>query len=103
MPKSRQPAEVWEETRRIVWGRDGGCCQSPLSPPICQGKPFIALESCHIDHIRSGKHGTNRLENQRVLCRACHVLRSDMRHQGMISDALRDGIIPANWREYVWD
>jgi 5-methylcytosine-specific restriction enzyme A len=31
------------------------------------------------------------------------VLRADRSHQGMIAAALRDGIIPANWRELVWD
>lgn len=103
MPRKRQPKEIWEETRRRAWERDGRCCQSPLSPPICRGKPFIALNQCHIDHIKSGKLATNKMSNLRTLCRPCHVLRSDKRHRGMISKALRDGIIPPNWRELVWD
>ena len=95
MPKSRQPKEIWEVTRSRVWERDGGKCKH------C-GEP-VALDVCHIDHIKSGKLGTNEMSNLRVLCRCCHVLRVDMRHRGMIAGALRDGIIPPNWRELVWD
>lgn len=104
MPKSRQPREIWRGiTRPKVWKRDSGICQSPLNPPICQGKQGeLKLKTCHIDHIRSGKLATNELSNLRVLCRPCHVLRADMRHRGMIAGALRDGIVPVNWREYVW-
>jgi 5-methylcytosine-specific restriction endonuclease McrA len=103
MPKKRQPKEIWERTRRAVWERDGGCCQSPLSAPICQGKPSIDLEVCHIDHIRSGKLAGNEQANLRTLCRPCHVLRADLRHQGMVASALRAGIIPPHWRELVWE
>jgi len=39
----------------------------------------------------------------RTLCRRCHVLRKDMRHRGMIASALRDGIIPPDWRGLVWE
>ena len=103
MPKSRQPKEVWDETRCKVWKRDKGICQSPLQPPLCKGKQGeLTLEACHIDHIKSGKHGTNEMSNLRTLCRCCHVLRADMRHRGMIASALRDGIIPPDWRELVW-
>jgi len=56
-----------------------------------------------IDHIISGKHGTNDDGNLRVLCRRCHILRADRRHRGMIAAALRDGIIPPTWRALVWD
>jgi hypothetical protein len=31
------------------------------------------------------------------------VLRADPRHRGMIAAALRDGIIGADWRDYVWE
>jgi 5-methylcytosine-specific restriction endonuclease McrA len=57
----------------------------------------------HIDHIISGKGGSNADSNLRVLCRRCHVLRADRRHRGMIAPALRAGIIPPNWRELVWE
>lgn len=104
MDMKRQPSEIWDETRRKVWERDAGCCQSPLLPPVCQGKPHVDLEKCHVDHIVPlSRGGTNYIGNQRVLCRACHVLRTDNRHRGMIANALRDGIIPPNWRELVWD
>jgi 5-methylcytosine-specific restriction enzyme A len=102
MPKHRPPKEIWDELRRKVWERDGGRCQSPLSPPICQGKPHIPLEVCHIDHIKSGKLAGNELSNLRVLCPACHALRLDKRHRGLIAKALRDNLIPADWRQHVW-
>ena len=81
--------------RPIGWERDGRKCVH------CETS--VALESCHIDHIRSGKLGTNQLSNLRTLCRRCHVLRADKRHRGMIASALRDGVIPPNWRELVWE
>ena len=95
MPKSRQPDEVWQETRRKVWERDGGICQH-------HGEP-VSLEECHIDHIVSGKRGTNHMSNLRTLCRRCHVLRADNRHRGMIARALELGIIPPDWRGLVWE
>lgn len=99
MPRKRQTKELWDETRRKVWERDKGRCQGPY----CKDKPALELSQCHIDHIRSGKLGTNELSNLRVLCPRCHVLRADNRHRGMISRALRLGIIPPNWRELVWE
>lgn len=95
MALRRQPLELWRQTRLRVWERDGRSCKH------CQ-KP-LALTECHIDHIRSGRLGTNHMDNLRVLCRRCHVLRADSRHRGMIAKALRDEIIPPNWRELVWD
>ena len=97
MPRRRLPKEIWSPLRRIVWERDGGLCQYPF------GKHPVSLEDCHIDHIVSGKTGTNRLTNLRTLCRYHHVLRADQRHQGMIAKALADGLIPPNWRKLVWD
>lgn len=101
MPKSRQPQEIWQETRRKVWERDKGRCQGPY----CKDKPewSISLETCHIDHIRSGKNSANHFSNLRVLCRYCHTLRADNRHRGMIATALKLGIIPPDWRELVWE
>lgn len=97
MPKKRQPLAIWKETRRRIWLRDQGQCQFP------GGKHPVALVECHIDHIISGKKGSNTDENLRVLCRFHHMLRADLRHRGMIAAALRDGIIPPDWRRYVWD
>lgn len=95
MPKKRQAREIWDVTRARVWARDNGRCVHCDTPQ--------ALEVCHIDHIRSGKLGTNEDTNLRVLCRRCHVLRADFRHRGMIASALRDGIIPPDWRSLVWE
>lgn len=102
---SRQPREIWRGvTRPKVWERDNHQCQSPLRPPICTGKPSIGLLMCHIDHIIPHSHGgKNVLPNLRVLCPACHVLRADNQHRGMIAKALEKGIIPPNWRELVWE
>lgn len=101
MPKKRPPKEVWGQIRETIWRRDKGRCQGPY----CREQPewSLPLERCQIDHIKSGKLADNSLKNLRTLCRRCHVLRLDHRHRGMIAAALRDGLIPANWRELVWD
>ena len=100
MPKRRLPRELWNAKRKKVWLRDEGRCQGPY----CRDKEAwsLPLNKCHIDHIRSGKLAGNEMNNLRVLCRRCHVLRIDKRHRGMTAHALRDGIIPANWRELLW-
>lgn len=103
MPKKRLAAELWDEKRKIVWERDNHQCQSPLEPPLCTGKPYIAFESFHLDHVKSGKLAGNELANLRVLCPTCHVLRADNRHRGMIARALKLGIIPPDWRKLVWE
>lgn len=95
MPNKRPPREVWANIRRIIWKRDGGRC--------VRCKDEVPLNACHIDHIQSGKRGTNEFRNLRTLCRRCHVLRADPRHRGMIAAALRDGIISADWRTHVWE
>jgi len=95
MPKKRLSDELWSQQRERVFKRDGGICVH------CGAS--VTLETCHIDHIRSGKLAGNELSNLRVLCRRCHVLRADHRHRGMMASALRDGIIPPNWRELVWE
>lgn len=82
-------------TRRRIFERDGHKCVR------CQ--IFVELNNCHIDHIKSGKLGTNEDKNLRTLCIRCHVLRADMRHRGMIYKAIRDGIIPLNWRDHLWE
>jgi 5-methylcytosine-specific restriction enzyme A len=63
----------------------------------------LKFDEFHCDHIKSGKFGDNKLRNLRTLCRRCHVLRADSRHRGMIANALRDGIIPPDWRSLVWE
>lgn len=98
MPKKRQPREVWNETRRRVLARDGYRCTGPTC-----GGASLTERTAHVDHIKSGKRGTNEMSNLRTLCRRCHVLRADPRHRGMIASALRDGIIPPDWRGLVWD
>jgi 5-methylcytosine-specific restriction enzyme A len=96
----RPPRAIWKQLRKQVWERDGGRCQGPY----CHDRPPILLETAHIDHIVPlVRGGTNELANLRTLCRRCHALRSDHAHQGMIAAALRDGIIPVDWRALVWD
>lgn len=104
MPRRRQPREIWRETRMRVWLRDGGKCQSPLKEPLCQGKSGqLKLETCHIDHIHSGKLGSNETSNLRVLCPVCHGLRLDGRHRGLTQKLLHQNKLPPNWRDLVWD
>ena len=101
MPRKRPPHAVWQVTRERIWRRDQGRCQGPY----CRDRPpwSLPLRQAHVDHIRSGKLGSNADSNLRLLCRRCHVLRADHRHRGMIAAALRDGIIPPDWRKLVWD
>lgn len=96
LPHIRTPVEIWRENiRPIIWKRDNKECTK------CKIK--LKLNECHIDHIKSGKLGTSKFNNLRTLCQRCHILRSDHRHQGMIDNALRKGLIPPNWRELVWE
>jgi len=85
----------WRKRRIEVWKRDGGKC-------VRCGEA-ANLRTCHIDHIIPlNKSGTNAMKNLRTLCRRCHVLRKDTAHRGMIAEALKDNLIPWNWRELVW-
>lgn len=102
MKRRRQPLVIWRHTRQRIWQRDAGKCQGPY----CQDLPLwsLPLHSAHIDHIREvSKGGSNADSNLRTLCRRCHVLRANKSHQGMIAQAVRDGIIPADWRSRVWE
>lgn len=95
MPRKRQPLEIWRETRLKVLERDNYRC--------VRCADVLTASTAHIDHIQSGKLGSNHITNLRTLCRSCHVLRADPRHRGMTAKALEDGIIPSNWRELVWE
>lgn len=96
MPKSRLPQAVWfENIRPYVWKRDHFKCTNCHNP--------VRLEQCHIDHIVSGKLGSNQLSNLRTLCLACHSLRECNRHRGLTSKAIENGVIPPNWRHLTWE
>ena len=96
MPKKRTPHETWRiNIRPLVWNRDNKRC--------VRCKKAVLLNECHIDHIVSGLCGDNRILNLRTLCRQCHVLRANPSHRGMVAKALKDGVITANWRQYVWE
>jgi 5-methylcytosine-specific restriction enzyme A len=95
MPKRRPPKELWKLIRLKIIGRDQYQCLRCKTP--------VTEKTAHIDHIQSGKRANNQLKHLRVLCRRCHVLRADHKHQGMIAKALADGIIPPNWRTLVWE
>lgn len=86
---------MWLDIRKKIWLRDNGVCTH------CNCK--VDLDKCNIDHVVSGKYGTNSMCNLRTLCRKCHALRLDKRHRGMISKALKEDIIPSNWRELTWE
>jgi 5-methylcytosine-specific restriction endonuclease McrA len=96
----RLPRELWAQIRAAVWQRDGGCCRGPY----CVGAPPLLLKAAHIDHIVPlARRGSNHLDNLRTLCRRCHVLRADNAHRGLIQAALRDEVIPPDWRGLVWE
>jgi 5-methylcytosine-specific restriction enzyme A len=96
MPKKRPPKAVWNEIiRPMVWYRDGRRCTRCTKS--------VELNECHIDHILSGKRGTNSISNLRTLCKECHNLRSDLRHAGMKGNALQNGIIKPGWRDEAWE
>lgn len=97
------PHHLWQLKRKKIWLRDGCCCQSPLQPPLCTGKPYISLHRCHIDHIVTGKRGSNLDDNLRTLCPVCHALRTNRRHQGLTDRLLEQKKLPENWRELTWD
>lgn len=95
MPRRRQPRELWHLTRlRVLEAYNYRCARCGC---------VLTVSTAHIDHIQSGKLGSNHFSNLRPLCRRDHVLRLDPRHRGMIARALQLGIIPANWRELVWE
>jgi len=98
----RQPVSLWQQTRTRIWQRDQGRCQGPY----CRDCPphFLTLKDAQIDHILElSKGGSDADANLRTLCRRCHCLRASIAHQGMIASALRDAIIPPNWRLLVWE
>lgn len=103
MKRHRRPLrEIWVQKRQRVWARDQGKCQGPY----CIGAlPFsLPLEQAHIDHILElSGGGTNAMSNLRTLCRRCHTLRASIAHQGLIAQALKDEMIPADWRSLVWE
>lgn len=94
MPKRRLPLSDWRKLREKIWKRNFGACTHCCTE--------VSLKEAHIDHIISGKAGTNSKKNLRTLCRRCHVTRGDFRHRGMIYRAIIDGIIPADWRPLLW-
>lgn len=75
MPRSRQPKEIWLVTRQKVLKRDKyRCLRCGIN---------VTETTAHVDHVISGKLGSNNLTNLRTLCRRCHVLRNDLRHRGL--------------------
>lgn len=95
MPKKRQPREIWGITRQEVLERDKHSCVR------CHAT--LTSDVAHIDHIQSGKLGSNHISNLRALCHRCHALRADVRHNGMRAKAIKEGIIPPDWRECAWE
>ncbi len=91
----RQPKEIWSETRKRVLARDGYRC-------VHCGRP-LTIHTAQIDHIQSGRHGSNADSNLRSLCKVCHATRLDNRHRGLIGKLLASGEVGANWRELLWE
>ena len=88
---------AWHPLRKQVYERDEGICQYPY------GKHEVGYEEFHCDHIVPlSRGGNNKIDNLRVLCAMHHVLREDA-HQQMIAWALKNEIIPPDWRSLVWN
>lgn len=96
VPKFRLPYEVWyKNIRPAVIKRDNYKCTN------CS--KIVNLKNCHIDHIISGKYGSNKLSNLRTLCIPCHSLRQCNRHRRLTADAIKNKIIPPKWRQLTWE
>ncbi len=64
----------------------------------------VSLNTAHIDHIRPlSSGGSNHASNLRTLCPVCHGLRLDRQHNGMRNRQVLKGLIPVNWKQFVWD
>lgn len=98
--KRRRPVD--RVTRLEIYARDGGRCQSPLSPPVCEGKPTIDFHLMQIDHILTGQYRNDGDANLRVLCPVCHALRAGHEHYSLRVGMIRAGLLPENWEELLW-
>jgi 5-methylcytosine-specific restriction protein A len=58
---------AWRRTRLAVIARDGSQCR------MC--KAIVSGREAHVDHIIEKPHGTDAMNNLRVLCRSCHSKR----------------------------
>lgn len=93
----RLPPWAWHPRRKQVYERDKGLCQYP------NGQHPIEYKEFHCDHIVPlSRGGNNGIDNLRVLCPYHHVLR-EVAHSQMIAWALRNEIIPADWRGLAWE
>lgn len=104
----RQDRDVWQQTRKRIWERDGQKCvhcgvEVVLTRKEARDSNKSLGEVVNTDHIERVKTGGNKDENLRTLCRRCHVLRKDMAHRGMGAKALKDGVIGPGWRDEVWE
>ncbi|MBD2492429.1 HNH endonuclease [Aulosira sp. FACHB-615] len=101
------PVYQWKTTRQRIYTRDEGLCQSPDAKApkangLCQRQ--VSLNTAHIDHIRPlSSGGSNHASNLRTLCPVCHALRLDRQHNGMKNSLVKKGLIPVNWKQFVWD
>lgn len=101
MPRHRPPREIWRALRIIVLERDGYAC-THCRAPVHDDDTYDATQA-NVDHIVSGKRGTNKVPNLRTLCARCHVTRADNRHRGMMARALAAGVIPPDWPSLAWE
>jgi 5-methylcytosine-specific restriction endonuclease McrA len=62
MPRKRLSGDLWRGKRLKVLERDGYTCT--------RCKVSLTKQTAHIDHIKSGKLGTNEMSNLRALCNA---------------------------------
>jgi hypothetical protein len=93
MPVRRPPSEIWAVLRKIAWRRAKKKCAHCAA--------VLTLKEVHLDHV--DLCGTNAIRNLLPLCRRCYTLRLCPGRQGLVAQALADGVIPYNWREHVWE
>ena len=79
---------------RRVHERDGRRCRRCHEP--------VAYGAAEFDLIDQSPTAPWSVSNMLVLCRRCSVLRL-ANGTGRIATALRDEVIPADWRPLVWD
>jgi 5-methylcytosine-specific restriction endonuclease McrA len=103
----RQPKEQWDITRKAVYKKSGGFCESPENAPpkkagVCMRE--VEIDKCHIDHIRPiSSGGSNHISNLRVLCPVCHALREDPKHKSMRDKMNKNGLLPDNFQNLIWN
>lgn len=86
------------DARHKLWEIAERRCQSPLEAPLCQGKPEIKISKAIIKSYRPVK------DEFKVLCPMCAALYAGGHEfEHVRSRLMREGELPDNWRDLVWE